>query len=157
MSVDIQTFPEVRVASVRNIGCYSTIGGSFEKLGIWGGPKGIFTAQALTLGVYWDDPREVPIEQLRADACVTVGEDVEPDPEAGVEIQTLPGGEYAMFLRYLYDMSEFPILWEAVIMTDFPKIGRQFGSGRPCLEMYYSCCDSHPLKKTVVDICVPIV
>lgn len=157
MSVDIKTMPELRVASVRHVGPYNLIGAAFQKLNQWAKDAGVLKPYPTMMGVYWDDPGMVPTEQLRSDAAIVVPDDFPaPDESTGVVLQTLASGDYAMFLHSLYDMAEFPAVWEEVMMKEFPQAGRACDGERPCLEIYYTCCQCHPLKKVVVDIAVPV-
>ena len=73
MKVEVREMPELRVAYVRNIGPYNTIGKAFERLCQWAGPRGLLgSPDAMMLGIYHDDPEVTDADKLRADACVVV-------------------------------------------------------------------------------------
>lgn len=163
--VDVRSFPAFRVAYVRHVGPYGPeIVKAWEKLMPWVMQKGLMTAETLSLAAYWDDPKKTPPQACRADVCVTVPEGMEPDPAQGIEIQTLPAGKYAMILDYIddCDWASFPQLWERAFKAyDAAGLGGcccscQASEPRPCYEMYYNCGMSNPLKKWVLDICIPV-
>lgn len=74
MNVTIETFPEIKVASMPHRGEYTAINGAFERLGAWAGPRGLFGPSTRMFGIYYDDPETVPASELRSDACLTVPE-----------------------------------------------------------------------------------
>ncbi|HPJ71363.1 MAG TPA: GyrI-like domain-containing protein, partial [bacterium] len=98
IEVEIKTFEPLRVACVRHTGPYQNCHGAWEKLCSWAGRNRIFGPTTQCIGVSYDDPEVTPPEKIRYDACITVGPDVVPDVP-GIEIKTIPGGEYAVTLH----------------------------------------------------------
>lgn len=94
MDVEITTEPARRLAAVRHVGPYNQIGRAFAQLGHVLGPwMPDLAGPGAMMALYHDDPRQVPPEQLRADAAMVVPEDFVL-PEGLVELR-LPAGRYA--------------------------------------------------------------
>jgi AraC family transcriptional regulator len=92
--VRIEQVPPRRVAFLRHVGPYRTVGPTFERLGAWAAQRGLFGPDTLVLAVSYDDPEVTPADKLRVDCCITVGPDVAPEGEVGV--RTVEGGECAV-------------------------------------------------------------
>jgi len=98
IKVEIKKFEPIRVACVRHLGPYEKCHGAWEKLCSWAGKNHIFGPHTQCIGISYDDPEVTPPEEIRYDACLSVGPEVTPD-EDGIEIKTIPGGEYAVTLH----------------------------------------------------------
>lgn len=85
--VTVQTVGPWRIAALRHVGPYQELGPSFERIGAWAGPKGLFTPDTPMVGVFHDNPQEVAPADLRSDAGVIVGEDVALDLEGLHEVR----------------------------------------------------------------------
>ena len=94
MDVRIKKVEPMRVAFMRHIGPYIECGETWGKLCAWAGPKGLFGPNTTVLGISHDDPEVTPPEKIRYDACITVGEEIQPEGEVGVQV--IPGGDYAV-------------------------------------------------------------
>jgi AraC family transcriptional regulator len=94
----IKTLPALRLATVPHRGPYPNIGPAFQKLGQIAGAAGLFTrAPFPMMGIYKDDPRTTPAEELRSAAALPVSE-TEPMP-AGLTEERTDGGRVAVFLH----------------------------------------------------------
>jgi AraC family transcriptional regulator len=96
--VRIETVPPRRVAFVRHVGPYREVKPTFDRLAAWAGRRGLFRPDTLVIGISYDDPEVTPADKIRVDCCLTVGEDVAPEGEVGV--QTIPGGECAVLTHH---------------------------------------------------------
>jgi AraC family transcriptional regulator len=92
--VRIEAWPARRVAFLRHVGPYTSVGPTFQRLMAWAGQHGLFGPSTLVLGICWDDPEVTPPEKIRYDCCITVGESFTPD--ADVSVQTMENGECAV-------------------------------------------------------------
>ena len=96
MQIEIEQLPRMRVGAVRHLGAYNQIGPKFQQLGAIAGQAGLFHAPgALMMGIFYDNPRETPVEKLRSDAAIAVS-DTARLPE-GLTEQVVPAGRYARF------------------------------------------------------------
>ncbi len=126
MEVKIETFPEIRVATVRHIGPYNRIPEAFGKLGELAGRHGLFKPGALMLGVYHDDPETTPAAELRSDAAVSLSE-ADPLPESMGELR-LPAGQYAVVL-HRGSYSRLGDTWQRFMGQWLPQSGHRIGPG----------------------------
>jgi AraC family transcriptional regulator len=98
MALDIRTVSPKRLAAVRHVGPYNQVGPAFRELGKIAGPAGLFGFPgAMMVGVYHDDPRTTPSDQLRASAGLVV-----PDSAtipAGLIEERLEPGTFAVYLH----------------------------------------------------------
>ncbi len=153
MNVEVKEMPDFHVAAIRHVGAYNQIGGAFERLFGWAGPAGVLGPNTTTLGVYWDDPTTKPEAELRSDACVTVPEGAEIQPE-GIDTQVIPGGKYAVYHAEIHN-NEFQEAWNAIFCEWLPTSGYE-PEDRVCYEIYLNNAMEDPEKKWVVDICIPV-
>ena len=78
------------------------------------------------LGIFHDDPKVTPEAELRSDAAVTVGPDVE--GEGDIEIAAVPGGFYAVgVLEGPYEKLHEAYAW--IHSTRLPTSGREVAGG----------------------------
>lgn len=94
MAARVREEPERKVYALRHAGPYSTIIRSFRSVGAHVGRRG--QRAVCVIGVFCDDPREVPPEKLESYACMEVRGRVTPDGE--IEARTLPRGLVASAL-----------------------------------------------------------
>lgn len=135
----------------RHTGPFDQIGGAYEKLFKWAGPRGLLQfPKTKTLTVYLDDPNVVDIEKVRQSACITVEGDVKTEGEFGN--MALPGGKCVVG-SFKVDPTQFGEAWDAVCrwMADS---GYQPSDAYP-YEFYPEEHKGDPPIFTV-DICVPV-
>jgi AraC family transcriptional regulator len=92
--VRIETHPPRRVLFLRHVGPYTSVGPTFQKLMGFAFQRGLFRPDMLVMGICHDDPEVTPADKIRCDCAITVGDDVAPTGEFGV--QTIDGGEFAV-------------------------------------------------------------
>jgi len=152
LDVEVKEIPELHVAYVRNIGPYNTIGGAFETLCRWAGPRGLLGPGCQFLGVYNDDPQVTEPDKLRAEACVTVPPGTETAGEVGS--MTIPGGRFAV-ARAEIGPEGFGEAWDALMAGWMPGSGYE-PDDRLCYELYHQTPDKHPEAKFVLDLVMPV-
>ncbi len=70
--VHIQNLPAIHIAKLQHKGDYQAIGTTFERLMVWAAGQGLMKAGTRTFGIYYDDPKSKPADELRSDACVEI-------------------------------------------------------------------------------------
>ncbi len=151
-AVEIRTLPDMRVAFLRWVGPYIECGSTFGKLMEWGGKKGLLGPSTTTLGIYHDDPDVTPADKLRADCCITVGDDVSADGE--VQIQTLTPGECAV-LTHVGPYSELEASYRWFFGEWLMTSGRET-SDTPPFEIYINDPSCTPESELVTEICLSL-
>jgi AraC family transcriptional regulator len=150
--VRVETVPPRRVAFLRHIGPYQSVGATFQKLAMWAGPRGLFRPGTLMLGICHDDPDVTPADKIRFDCCITVDDRFQPEGEVG--IQTVEGGEYAVLThRGPYEGLGESYRW--LYGTWLPTSGREPRHAPPFEVYHNSPMDTLP-EELLTEICLPL-
>lgn len=152
LQMDIQDLPELRVARVRHVGPFCDLAGAFERISAWAGARGLFGPDTRVLGIFHDDPKVTPEAELRSDAAVTVGPDVE--GEGDIEIAAVPGGAHAVgVLEGPCEKLHEAYAW--IHSTWLPTSGREVAGGA-CFEVYLNDARSVAPEEIRTAIHVPL-
>ncbi len=151
-NIEVLEMPEMKAIYVRHMGPFNEIGHAYEKLFKWAFPRGLFTPNvSKSATVIHDDPTVTDIEKVRQSACIIVTEDVKVEGEIGK--LSIPGGKYAVG-HFELGFTEFEMAWNSMCNW-FLESGYQQGDG--CTyELYHNDYNTHPEKKHIVDICIPV-
>jgi AraC family transcriptional regulator len=155
----LETFPARRLLAMRHIGPYPTIGKTWDKFTAWLRAKKLDGQGWETLGLYWDDPSQVPADQLRSDAAIALPEGFSAegfaDPAAGVQVLDLPGGSWAVYEhRGPYDtLGE---AWASMEGRSLAEAGLAPADG-PCLEIYRNEHGKVAPEDLLTDLCWPAI
>jgi len=146
--------PAMRVAFMRHIGSFDSVGSTWSRVMMWAGRKGLFSAMAGTVGVVYDDPDITPPEKLRYDAAIILRHS-EVSPESDIGIQQIGPGEYAVAShRGPYD--KLSGTYARMCGEWLPDSGLELSSA-PALEFYRnSPMDSSP-ENLLTEIYLPLV
>jgi AraC family transcriptional regulator len=130
--VKIQEIPPQRVAAMEYRGDYTQIGPTFERLSLWAAGKGLMAPTSRSYGIYYDDPASMPVDKLRADACVTVPEGTRVDGD--VKLTQTPSGRCAEII-HVGPYSELHRAYDWFYREWLPRSGEAPGD-QPCFEEY---------------------
>lgn len=151
-NVEIKEMPEMKAVYCRHIGPFHLIGQAYGKLMQWAVPRGLYTPNvSLAATVTHDDPTVTDLDKVRQSACLIVTEDVQVEGEIGK--MTIPGGKYAVG-HFELEVTDFEQAWNTMCHW-FTESGYQQADGCP-YELYHNDFTTHPEKKHIVDICIPI-
>jgi AraC family transcriptional regulator len=159
MSIAVTTLPGYHVAYIRRLG-YSKgvyqehLNAAFQGVCRWAASQGLFRPETLVIGVPHDNPDITPVARCRYDACVTVPAAVT-GGEGEVDIQDLPGGQYAVQRIDVDDPAEIGRLVTALYGEWLPASGYQ-ADDRPSLEIYHDSGEPGPQRRIVLDYCLPV-
>ena len=95
--VEVRNFDPVRLAAISHQGPYVEIGAAFEKLIVWAASNNLLSESIRMIGVYYDDPAEVPQPDLQSDAGFVVDRDFQPDDIT--HLVEISGGPHAILLH----------------------------------------------------------
>lgn len=151
-TIEVKLMPEMKAIYVRHIGPFHLIGNAYEKLLKWAYPRGLYTPNvSKSATVTHDDPTVTDMDKVRQSACIIVDNDVKVDGEIGK--LAIPGGKYAVG-HFELSNEEFQQAWNTMCNW-FVESGYQQGDG--CTyELYHNDYSTHPEKKHIVDICIPV-
>jgi AraC family transcriptional regulator len=134
LDVRVEVLGPLRLAFVRHVGPYDTVGATWAKLMAWAGRRGLLGPGMRLLGIVHDDPEITSPEKLRYDAAVVVHGAAEPEGETGV--QEIPRGEYGVALhRGPYE--RLGETYARLCGEWLPRSGREPASA-PALEEYHN-------------------
>lgn len=151
-NIKVKEMPAMDLIYSRHIGAYDQIGGAYEKLFKWAGPRGLLKfPQTKTVTVYHDDPKVVEIEKVRQSACITVDEGAKAEGEFGKMF--VPGGKYIVG-SFKVKPHQFGEAWDAVCRW-LADSGYQPTDGYP-YEFYPEEHEEGPPPVFTVDICIPV-
>jgi AraC family transcriptional regulator len=158
LSVEVKELSPMHVAYIRHIGPYKgdedLFESLFKRLFTWAGARNLLRfPETRVLAVYHDNPDVTDESRLRTSACITVPGETGGSGEVGT--MTLPGGKYAV-AHFTLSTGEYEEAWDALYGVWLPGSGYQPGDG-PAFEMYLNDPDTHPEKKAIVDICMPVM
>jgi AraC family transcriptional regulator len=153
MDIKIETFPAEPAVLLRQVGPYEHADAAHLRLRDWVQAEGLMTASSKTLGRSYDDPEQIPRDQLRYDACVTVA-DIVPDPPEGIRAEMLPGGRYATTL-HRGSYSGFTDAFQRLFCLWLPESGEEVAD-RPCIERYLNDPRETPEAELETILCIPL-
>jgi len=152
-SVEAKRLPELHVAYVRHTGRYNQIGGAFERLMRWAGPRGLLQfPHTQVLAIYYENPDVTPEAKLRSDACITVRPGIRIEGDVG--IMNVPGGLFAVAHAEI-DEAQYAEAWDRLLGEWMPESG-YVPDDRLCYELYLNDPAKHPENKHIIDICEPV-
>jgi AraC family transcriptional regulator len=134
MDVQIRTFPDTRVAYMRNVGPYgqSGIARLWQRFAAWCESQGLMQPRRKMYGISQDNPDVTPPDKCRYDAAIAVDDGFKPQGEVGIE--TIAGGRYAC-TAFAGSSEEIHAAWLAFGTSWLPTSGYQ-PENRPCFELY---------------------
>jgi len=154
MQVRVTEMPVHRVAYVRSVGPYrrETVEPAFVRLLTWAMPRGLVNEKTLIIGAMWSNPMVTPTEKCIYDACITVPESVKSD--RSINIQSLPGERFAVYHCEI-EPHEHLEAWMKLIIHWLLSSGYQ-PDRRPFYEIIYNFREEFPLRRHIVDLCLPV-
>ena len=156
MEIEEVEFPALRVAYLRRVGEYGPgIGEYFGRLMAWAEEKRLFSCSTLIFAAYYDDPTSTPPQECRADVCITLAEGCNPEFSGGIAEKVMPGGKMALSLCAVRECADYMRIW-GELYGQMLALPDRVDMARPAYEVYYNCMESSPLRRGIVDFCVPV-
>lgn len=111
-NVEITTIEPLRLMTYDHQGDYMNIGGVFEKLFIYASSQELMNDNTRSIGLYYDDPQSVELDQLRSKAGLTIDKSTTPTGDDAPEITNIPGGKcVSLLFKGSYAELEKPYNW----------------------------------------------
>lgn len=155
-NVHIQTLPAIRIATLRHFGDYQTMGPTFERLIMWAFGETLIKAGARTFGIFYDDPKSIPVDDLRSDACVEIPRSYDMKAASHTDIRPAEttSGRHAVFIyNGPYSELEKPYSW--LYETWLPQSGEE-PRDQPCFEEYLNDARNTAPADLKTAICIPL-
>lgn len=145
--VRVKTAEKMTLVYLEHTGPYDRMGEVFAQLGEYAAEK------ALTgdvVGIYYDDPAQVPAEQLRSELGIVVPEGTMPD--SGYSLQEVPERKVVyVILRGPYGeiAKEYPYIVQWIEEKGYRIVG-------PLMEIYLEAGPDIPAEQLVTEVRIPI-
>ena len=150
MEVRIETFGDLDVARIRQVGPYNEVGPCFERLFGWAATIGVRPGRILTFS--HDDPGAVAPESLRSDVCIELRTDA--SPPVGISMEKRGAGRYAVYThRGTYD--GIPEAYRYLFGLWLPQSGEEVDD-RPCMTIYRNTPPRGAPAQVLADLCLPL-
>jgi AraC family transcriptional regulator len=150
--VEIKDVPALKLAALPHKGSYLEIGKEFKLLGDWLASRNLITPETRIIGVYHDDPKSVPVDDLRSHAGIVVDDDFVIEPP--LEQVDISGGAYAV-LMHTGPYSEMLPAYQWFYGQWLDKSGRETADGPP-FEEYMNSSQDTPPEELLTAIYVPL-
>ena len=152
MNVMIKDVNNIKVAYVSHQGPYQECGHAWDKLCSSLAPEGLLGGEAKMLGVSYDDPDVITVNELRYDACITVPNDFQIID--GIKLQTISGGQYAV-TTHIGSYNDLSDTYRKFFGQWLPQSNYE-SDNKPCFEVYLNDPESTEPEDLVTDIYMPI-
>lgn len=152
MEVKIQHLEPIRVAFMRHVGPYSTVGATWDKFVPYLGKEGRLGGDTRFMGICHDDPAVTSSNKIRYDACVSVDTTFEPTGDIGVQV--ISGGDYAMTTHF-GPYRTLGDTYAQLLGQWLPRSGRELRT-TPCFEIYLNDPQSTEPQDLLTDIYAPL-
>ncbi len=111
-TVEIIENKTIDLVGYHHQGDYMDIGNVFERLFISGASQGLLNESTRSIGLYFDDPKSVDVNQLRSMACITINDGAAFEGADAPEKISIPSGKCATLLfKGPYAELEKPYDW----------------------------------------------
>lgn len=156
-NVEVRTIEDIKAIYLRHMGSYEELAIVFkEMLGRlinWAMARNLIGCDGIKpLAIYHDNPEFTEEENLKTSICLVVSGDVKVEGEIG--IIDIPMSKYAIG-HFEMDQSECTEAWNYIYGEWLPKSGFQPDKGY-FFEVYINDPNTHPEKKCIIDIYLPI-
>ena len=150
--VEIRSCPSIRLAALEHRGPYPSVSVTFEKLGATLGPAGLFPQVEAMVMVCFDDPSQVPEDELRSLAAAIVPADL--DLPAPLIEHVIPAGPAAVMI-HKGPYSGLKAAYDALYCDWLPGSGRTPGAHASWEKYLNSPQDTAP-DELLTEIYVPL-
>ncbi|MEM9798481.1 MAG: AraC family transcriptional regulator [Pseudomonadota bacterium] len=147
--VEIRDETETTVAALFHQGPYLEIGPTFDRMDAMLREREVPTGPSI--GIYYDNPQETPLDQLRAHAGRTI---VDSDVPEEMDRVVIPAGRHAI-LTHVGPFDGLPAAWHYMFEVALPERGLRMREGLT-FERYLNNVADTPIEKVVTEVCVPV-
>jgi len=156
-NVEIAQVEEMPVMYLRHVGTYAGLAKKFHpmmgKLFTYAQKNNLLSENTKLIAVYHDNPNITADEKRRTSVCLTIPSGIKVDAAFGQ--MTLEAGKYAIGHFSLDNGEQHSAAWQVMFGEWLPKSGYQPEDG-PVFEAYLNDPNTHPQKKHLIDIYLPI-
>ncbi|MEX1306891.1 MAG: AraC family transcriptional regulator [Eubacteriales bacterium] len=155
--VEVKSVEAMETVYLRHIGSYKELAKKFQhmmgRLFAYGQQNNLLNEHTKLLAVYHDDHSVTQEKNLRTSVCLTVPNGTKVDEAFGQ--MTLPAATYAIGHFILDNGEQMAAAWQTLFGQWLPNSGYQPDDG-PVFEAYLNDPNTHPEKKQLIDIYLPV-
>ena len=152
--IERRTIASMRLLALHHEGSYRAIGDSFMRLFSWAGPRGLVGPFVKSVGVYYDDPRNVAEASLRSDACIAINPSAKIEVAEGMGMIDSPGGDFAVAtFRGPYERLDEAYEWLFGVWIPESGLGVR---DEPVMEFYLNNPQTTKPEDLLTEICAPL-
>lgn len=150
--IKIQNRPALRLAALSHAGDYQLSGAAFERVGTMFATRGLLPQARGMVGIYYDNPAETPVEQLRAHAGIIVADDFAmPDDLEDIKIPAMR----CAVLEHKGSYATLAAAYDELYCDWLPSSGEE-PADHACFEVYLNDPSNTPAAELRTDICLPL-
>lgn len=150
-TIEIKELPKLDLAYITQIGV-TGLPDAFSRLIKWATPLGLMQSEDLKLArIYHDSFKITAPDKVRMSGCIVLKEPVAVDGEVG--LTTIPNGKFIIG-RFEIEPNDFDKAWRG-LFNWMNENGYQKADDNP-FEIYHNDFNTHPEKKFIVDLYIPI-
>ncbi len=155
MNAQLTQIAPIHVVMMRHVGSYDDVGPVFDTLWNWCEANRVPTQR--TIGIYYDNPDNTPVNQLRAAACFEVPYGYQAPNTGGLEItvEDIPGGAFAT-TRFVGPYEKLAPVWQELTNYVERTLGKQI-SENPAFEVYVNDASETPPNQLITVLYMPVV
>ena len=155
MNAQIIHCEPVRIVKLRHTGSYDDIGPVFDQLWTWVSSHNVPVQR--TIGIYWDNPDEVPAAKLRSAACVEIPADYQVTDSGGhaLILDQIAAGDYAT-TRFVGPYEQLASVWSDLTTYCEQTMGRKI-SENPAYEVYVNDASDTLPSQLITELFMPLV
>lgn len=155
MNAQLTLLPAIRVVMLRHRGPYEDVSAVFGQLWSWVTSNSVPVTR--TIGIYWDNPDEVPASQLRSAACVEVPSDFQLQDRGGLalELTSLAGGSYVT-TRFVGPYERLAPVWSELTQYTEGTLRKQIRISDPAFEVYVNDPSDTPSDQLITELYMPV-
>jgi AraC family transcriptional regulator len=155
MDVEIRDLPPTRVLAMRKLGPYPEVPRVWDALWLWMRQRELTDRIESCIGVPYDDPDQVPAEQIRYDACFGLAAGSEPVLEDDeVRWLDIAGGRHAVY-RHVGPYTQIGEAFGRFYGLWLPQSGLTLRAAPP-LELYLNSPGTTPPDRLVTELLLPV-
>lgn len=155
MTITITNRIPVPAIMIEHVGPYEGIGSVFEQLWQWIEANNIPAQQSV--GIYFDNPDQVPSNRLRSCACATLplGYTVLAQGNPG-KVGNIPGGTFAM-TSFTGSYDRLGAVWTEFTSRIEGEQGKRIRDDIPAFEVYINDASTTPPDQLITELYMPVV
>ncbi|WP_150669904.1 AraC family transcriptional regulator [Pandoraea anhela] len=150
--ISVESFPATTLAVLRHSGDYQAIGAVFARVFMLAAAHGLAQPNSTGFGIYFDDPEQVPVAQLRSLAGVPVASNAVIG--GYLDRFEIPAGRCAV-LTYTGPYNEMTRPYQWLFSEWLPNSGLE-PADFPMFEQYLNAPRSTPASQLQTKICLPV-